>query len=282
MWYRKVEETREGPNSSVELQSLGRWVMSLNDIRLRFLAALLAGTALVAPMALAADEKAQEDEAVQEADDNDPLEGLNRVFFEINDALDTVLLRPIAWVYREVVPEFARNGVRNALDNLDSPVVFANDLLQGEFDRAGETMARFMINSTVGVGGFIDVADDMGVPKHDEDFGQTLAVWGLGEGPYLYLPLLGPSNPRDLAGRAVDIGMDPLTYVDWEDQNAEWAPYTRMGLNVLDLRARNFDTLDNLKETSVDYYAAIRSAYRQLREDAIRNGEPAEDLPEIE
>ncbi|MBI1238443.1 MAG: VacJ family lipoprotein [Alphaproteobacteria bacterium] len=243
----------------------------------------LAGLAAVCLLAGGTPAFAQSEEPRDELGDNDPIEGVNRVIFEVNDVLDRFILRPIAIVYRNVVPDFAQDRIRNTLNNLDSPVIFANDLMQGEFDRAGATMSRFMINSTVGVAGLFDVADELGVPRHTEDFGQTLAVWGLGEGPYLYLPLLGPSNPRDLVGRIVDMGLDPLSYVDWEDEDLEWVPYTRYGLDVVDLRARNIEVLDNLRKTSVDYYAAIRSSYRQLRNDAIRNGEvDIEDLPAIE
>ena len=110
------------------------------------------------------------------------------------------------------MPDFARDGVHNFLANLDSPVTFANDVLQGEVRRAGETLVRAGFNTTAGLGGLIDVADAIGIPPHTEDFGQTMAVWGFSEGPYLVLPLLGPSNPRDAVGRGVDVFFDPLTY----------------------------------------------------------------------
>lgn len=214
---------------------------------------------------------------------NDPLEDVNRLTFDVNNFFDRNLLRPVAIAYRDVVPEFARNGVRNFLDNLESPVIFANDLLQGELDRGGATMARFVINTTVGIGGLIDVAEEIGIPQHSEDFGQTLGVWGAGSGPYLMLPFLGPSNLRDLGGRVVDTGLDPLTYVDWSDANLEAFPIARRALDVIDGRSRSIETLDNLEQSSVDYYAAVRSAYSQRREDEIRNGRPQiEDLPEIE
>jgi phospholipid-binding lipoprotein MlaA len=244
--------------------------------------ATVAGAALLSNVAMA-DESGAAKATAQAETVHDPIEGVNRVIFDVNTFVDRYTLRPAAVVYRAVVPEPARDGIRNALDNLDSPVVFANDLLQGDFDRAGATMARFMINTTVGFGGIFDVASEVGVPDHDEDFGQTLGVWGLGEGPYLVLPLLGPSNLRDLTGRVVDTGLDPLTYVDWEDANLEAFPYLRTGLGVLDGRSRNIETLDNLEQTSVDYYAAIRSAYTQRRRDEIANGQPRlDDLPDIE
>ena len=150
-------------------------------------------------------------EAYKEA--NDPLEPMNRYFFELNYAADELLFKPLAGWYYVALPNFAQDGVRNALRNVRSPVVLANDLFQGETDRAGVTVERFLVNSTMGVGGLFDIASRIGLDYHDEDFGQTLAVAGVGEGPYLMLPLLGPSNPRDAVGRAVDMLFDPLTYV---------------------------------------------------------------------
>ncbi|NWH08437.1 MAG: VacJ family lipoprotein [Alphaproteobacteria bacterium] len=246
--------------------------------------AALAALLTVAAIPVAAQEPTPAPAPVQvEEDTNDPIEGINRGIFWYNNQVDRFFLKPVAKVYRTVVPEFGRNRVRNFLDNLDSPVIFANDLLQGEFDRGGQTMARFMINTTVGVGGLFDVAEDLGVPQHSEDFGQTLAVWGVGEGPYLMLPFLGPSNPRDLTGRIVDLAFDPLTYVDWEEEDLEWVPYARFGLDAVDSRARAIETLDNLEQTSVDFYAAVRSAYRQRRNDEIANGKTQiEDLPDIQ
>lgn len=215
---------------------------------------------------------------VQE-DVNDPFEGTNRFFFRINDFLDDVFLRPAAVIYRAAIPEFGRNRVRNFMNNLDAPVVFANDILQGEIDRAGDTFLRFGINTTFGIGGLFDVATDWGIPFHDEDFGQTLAVWGAGEGPYAYLPILGPSNFRDSMGRLVDIGFDPLTYVHWGQY--DYVPWVRTAVNVIDLRSRNIETLDEIERTSVDYYASIRSIYRQYRKNEILNGE-AGDLPDFD
>jgi phospholipid-binding lipoprotein MlaA len=138
-------------------------------------------------------------------DDNDPLEGLNRGIFEFNRVVDGVLIKPAAQIYRGVLPQQAQDSVRSFLRNLRSPVILANDVLQGDMDRAGSTIGRFLVNTTLGIGGLFDVASELGMPFHDEDFGQTLAVWGVGEGPYLVLPLLGPSNPRDAVGLARSI-----------------------------------------------------------------------------
>ena len=219
---------------------------------------------------------------IQANDTNDPFEGGNRVLFDVNQALDAVLLRPVAVVYHTVLPDFAQDGVRNFMNNLNSPVIFANDLLQGETDRAGHTLLRFGINSTIGIGGLVDVAKELDIPYHDEDFGQTLGTWGVGEGPYLYMLVMGPSNIRDLTGFVVDRGMDPLTYVNWGDDELEYAPVARTVLNVIDLRSRNIETLDDIERSSVDYYASIRSLYRQSRADAVRNGAPSQDLPDFD
>ncbi len=219
---------------------------------------------------------------LQTPDDNDPFESGNRIMFDVNQALDEILLRPVSVVYRAVVPDFAQDGVRNFMNNLNAPVIFANDVLQGESDRAGTTLLRFGINSTIGIGGLIDVAKELDMPYHDEDFGQTLGTWGAGEGPYLYFLVMGPSNIRDFGGFVVDRGLDPLTYVNWGNDELEYVPLARTVLNVIDLRARNIETLDEIERSSVDYYASIRSLYRQSRADAIRNGAASSDLPDFE
>jgi phospholipid-binding lipoprotein MlaA len=137
-----------------------------------------------------------------------------------------------------------------------------------------------VVNTTVGVGGIIDVADRWGLPRHREDFGQTLARLGIGEGPYLFIPLFGPANPRDLFGYGTDLFFQPLTYVQWGDES--YVPYVRYGIDLLDLRARNIETLDEIEQTSLDYYASVRSLYRQSRNNEINNGAAAiEDLPDF-
>jgi phospholipid-binding lipoprotein MlaA len=212
---------------------------------------------------------------------NDPIEPLNRYFFELNRFLDIIIVKPVATWYEGVVPDPARNGIRNFLDNLDSPVILANDGLQGEWDRAGVTATRFGINSTVGVLGLFDPASGWGYPQHREDFGQTLATYGTPEGPYIFLPILGPAPPRDLTGFIVDKFFDPLTYIYWN------GPYTvsvtRFVVNGIDVRSRNLGTLDQIERTSVDYYATVRSLYRQSRNNEIANGKTTnESLPDID
>ncbi len=217
-------------------------------------------------------------EAYNEA--NDPLEPMNRYFFEVNQFLDEILLKPFAGWYHLALPDPAEDGVRNFLRNLKSPVYLANDLFQGEWDRAGTTAARFVINSTIGIGGFIDVASMMDLQHHEEDFGQTLAVYGAGEGPYLHLPIIGPSNPRDATGRLVDYALDPLTWVGYV-YDVSYINTARAGLDAIDTRARNLEAIDELKKGSVDFYATVRSLYRQRRNDLIKNGETEQTASQI-
>ncbi len=219
-----------------------------------------------------------EDLAVYE-EANDPLEEFNRHIDKANRAIDRYVLRPIASAYSSGVPSPLRDAVRNFFDNLRAPVILANDLLQGEGERAGITVARFLTNTTLGLGGFIDTADKVfGLEFHDEDFGQTLAVWGVDEGFYLVLPLIGPSNPRDAVGIVVDSFLDPWNYL-LTAADIEYGPAVRSILNGIDLRARNIDTLDEIERTSIDSYATLRSLYRQRRADEIRNGDPLSTRP---
>lgn len=202
---------------------------------------------------------------------NDPLEPLNRAVFTFNQGIDTMFLRPAATVYNGVLPAPAKTGVHNFLRNLHLPIVFINDVLQGEGVRARKTLGRFIINSTFGVLGFGDPATGVGLTYRAEDFGQTLAKWGVSDGPYLVLPLLGPSNPRDAAGVLVDFFADPVSR--WAQNTDEgWTTWARRGLEAVDARARNAKEIDSLERTSLDYYATIRSLYRQHRRDQINNG----------
>jgi len=211
---------------------------------------------------------------------NDPYEPTNRKIFEFNQSLDKHVAKPVAVFYNHAVPEPVRDSIHNVLTNLGKPVVFGNDVLQGEAERGLETVGRFTINSTLGIGGFFDVATRWGLPDHSEDFGQTLGVWGVGEGPYLVMPALGPAPPRDLAGDVADQFMDPLAYVRFDGY---WTfTYVRAGMGVLDLRARHVEDLDSIERSSVDYYATQRSLYRQFRNSEIRNGAPDNsDLPDL-
>ena len=166
----------------------------------------------------------------------------------------------------------------DALDNLRAPVIFLNDVLQGELKRAATTLVRFIINSTLGLLGLNDIATDLGIKGHNEDFGQTLAVWGVPEGPYVMLPLFGPSNPRDAIGMVVDFLIDPFNI--WAgNTDRDFAVFARSGTRAVDLRAIYMEALDELEKSSLDFYASIRSLYRQRRANEINNGEPSANMP---
>ncbi|HEX9647524.1 MAG TPA: VacJ family lipoprotein [Alphaproteobacteria bacterium] len=207
---------------------------------------------------------------------NDPIEPFNRGVFEFNLFIDRILLKPAAQAYDWLFPAELKSSIHNILSNANEPVNLANATLQGNMERAVTALGRVLINTTLGIGGMIDVASDLGLGPIDEDFGQTLAVWGMGDGPYLMLPLLGPSSVRDGIGRGVDIFLDPMTYV-LANSDKDFIGPSIMATTAVDLRARNLERLDEIERTSVDFYAAIRSLYRQRRDDLIRNGEPSDD-----
>ncbi|MHA1598128.1 MAG: MlaA family lipoprotein [Alphaproteobacteria bacterium] len=213
---------------------------------------------------------------------NDPAEPTNRTIFAINQGLDKVLLKPVARAYKEVAPDKVRLGIHNVLNNIRTPVIFFNDVLQGDFDHALITLIRFLINSTAGIFGIRDTAADLGIEFRNEDFGQTLAVWNIPEGPYVMLPIFGPSNPRDAVGRVVDFIIDPLNIWAGNTGN-DWVPISETATDAVSFRARHYDTIEDLERSSLDFYAAVRSLYRQRRNDEINNGEiePGTSVPSI-
>lgn len=216
--------------------------------------------------------------------ENDPYEGFNRGVWEFNQAIDTVAIKPATTVYRTVTPVPARRGIRGILANLSEPFSFINNLLQGKPDRAFNSLGRFLVNSTIGVGGLADHATDLGLPPTDEDFGQTLAVAGAKESPYLVLPLLGPSTVRDAVGTAVEFVADPARVVINEELTAT-QEYAVTGTRVLNGRSQLIESgAEELLDSSADPYAAARSAYFQRRSAAIRDEEsgPATLTPEEE
>jgi len=209
------------------------------------------------------------------AESNDQLEPFNRAMFKVDQGIDAVLTRPIVSTYRSIIPDPARRGVTNFLRNLRSPITFANSLLQGNVDRAGQTIGRFVVNSTFGILGFADIAADLGTPYQYEDFGQTLAKWGVGDGSYLYVPVFGPMSIRDGAGMLVDnFAFDPVTWYSY-GKNPAWVDWAYFGALYVDVKASTMPATDELKASSIDYYAALRAAYRQNRAKEIRNGAPA-------
>lgn len=212
----------------------------------------------------------------------DPIEGVNRGIFKFNDAVDTAVIRPVAKGYRKAVPQPARTGIRNVLHNLQSPQIIANNLLQGDIKGVGDSSTRFVANTLLGVGGIFDVAGKEGIKYEPEDFGQTLGVWGVGNSPYLVLPLLGPSSARDTAGMIVDTYADPLRLWLTNTDNEAWY-YGKVAVSTVDKREELLDVLDDLKKNSIDYYAAVRSSYAQRREAQVRDQEGAGTaIPDIQ
>lgn len=213
----------------------------------------------------------------------DPFEPVNRAVFQFNDAADRAIVGPAARTYARVTPDPAQRGVRNVFNNLNRPVVLANTLLQGDLDRSSEVLISFLTDTTFGIGGLFALAEANGVPQHTEDFGQTLAVWGVGEGPYIMLPLLGPSNLRDGAGRFVDRYPHPFNWTEEFSSSEEaWA---LRGLNGLRFRADAETAFSTLDRTAIDPYVQMRSAYRQLRSRQIHDGDgdgEFEDLPDFD
>lgn len=201
---------------------------------------------------------------------NDPVEPGNRSVFAFNQGFDKYLLKPVAEGYRDYVPYDLRMRIRDFLTNLSEPLVAVNDVFQGEFGRAGQSTFRFIINCGIGFFGIVDVAGQAGLEHHDEDFGQTLAVWGVPEGPYVMLPILGPSNPRDAVGKVVDYFIDPVSL--WGPDVPDLAEYSKAGVGGVDKREHYIDALNDIERSSLDFYASMRTLYRQKRNDEIRNG----------
>lgn len=210
---------------------------------------------------------------------NDPWEKTNRDIFDFDVRMDHDVARPIAKGYREVVPELVRDGIQNALNNMNAPIVLTNDVLQGEGGKAANTANRILINSTLGVGGLIDVASKIGILGHDNDFGITLGKNGIAEGSYLVLPFAGPLPPRDLLGTAVDQAFNPLTYVRFHGKDT-WM-VVRFGIDILESRASTVDEVETIERSSIDFYATIRNLYRQSRNAKINEGTRADDLPNL-
>lgn len=237
---------------------------------------ILAALCLSLALGATACAKAQKPEATYNAREaSDPIEPVNRFIFGFNDILDRVLLEPLAKGYNAVLPQFVRNSVQSFMRNLQSPLIVANNLLQGDIGDAGVATARFVINSTIGVAGLVDVAKTQGLTYEKEDFGQTLAKWGVGNGFYLVLPILGPSSLRDATGSLVDAYADPVRIVSDNTDNM-WIYYTREAVEGLDTRSRMITAIDDMRRNNLDYYAAVRSAYGQKRDSLVRDEKPGD------
>ena len=207
----------------------------------------------------------------------DPLEPLNRAIFSFNNVADRIVLEPVAKGYKKL-PSPVQSGISNFLSNLRTPLVVVNQFLQGQGQNALQSSGRFILNSTVGVFGLFDVADKVGLEEKEEDFGQTLATWGVGDGFYVVLPLFGPSNLRDTSGMILTMMTDPINaYVVSEGE--AWIVPMRTAANAVDQRSKIIDEVNALRDNSVDYYAAVRSSYYQNRNAAIDNIDDSELTP---
>ncbi|MGV6857459.1 MAG: MlaA family lipoprotein [bacterium] len=206
------------------------------------------------------------------ANPDDPWESYNRKVFTFNDKLDKAVVKPVTKGYQAVTPDIVEEGVSNFFSNLGDISNSANNLLQGNFLDSGSDLLRIVINTTVGFGGLVDVASRAGLTKHDEDFGQTLAVWEISSGPYVMLPLLGPSTLRDTGALVVDYAFDPLTWVD--DARLRNSLF---GLSLIDRRSALMKAEDVIGDNFFDRYTMIRNAYLAHREALVRNGEEGSD-----
>jgi phospholipid-binding lipoprotein MlaA len=214
-------------------------------------------------------------------DPADPWEGLNRGFFRLHEALDKTLFRPAAIAYKRIIPKPARTGLSNAISNLGEPAVAVNDLLQGHGKKAGESLTRFAGNSTFGLAGIFDVATPSGLPHHDNDFGLTLARYGVKPGPYLFVPLVGPTSVRDAVGGAAALVLNPLVYARYPGDDAVGA--TTVIAGGLQTRADADGDLQTLYASATDPYASIRSYYMQSREAKVSGGKlDIEALPDFD
>ena len=207
----------------------------------------------------------------------DPFEPVNRAIFSFNNVADRIVLEPIAKGYKKL-PSPLQSGINNFLSNLRAPLVVVNQLLQGQADNAIQSSGRFFVNSTVGVFGLFDVAEKIGLEEKEEDYGQTLATWGVGDGFYIVLPLFGPSNLRDTTGMVLTMITDPINAYAVSEGEA-WLVPMRTAANAVDQRSQIIDEVNALRDNSVDYYAAVRSSYYQNRNAAINNVDDSELTP---
>ncbi len=224
-------------------------------------------------LSLAACSTTKEPIYVGDIEVHDPYEGFNRAMLDVNEGVDTVLLEPVARGYRAATPKAFRYALRNFLRNLKSPIIIGNELLQGDLEGVGNATARMVINTLAGFGGILDLAADGGIEYQPEDFGQTLAVWGVDNGPYFVIPILGPTTTRDSFGMLVDAYADPLRLYLFNTDQEAWH-YGRLGAGIVDQREELLNVLDDLRRNSFDYYAALRSAYIQRRAALIRDENP--------
>jgi phospholipid-binding lipoprotein MlaA len=205
----------------------------------------------------------------------DPLEPMNRALYQVHDVLDTNVVKPVAEGYVSVVPQFIRTGFANVFNNIDDLFSAVNGLLQGKPDKAGNDLGRVMVNTLFGIGGLIDIASDAGIERGNEDFGQTFAVWGFPQGPYLFIPLFGPTTVRDGTGTLVRIALGPVSYIaNVPVRNSIY------GVGYIDLRSQALESGSILDTAALDRYVFIRNAYLQRRRYLIYDGKPPPETEE--
>ena len=210
-------------------------------------------------------------------DERDPIEGFNRSMYNFNEGMDKVLFNPVAKLYQAITPDFVEKGISNFFNNIDDISIIANDILQLKIGQAYMDTARFVFNSTLGLAGFRDVSSQMGLEKHDEDFGQTLAVWGVGAGPYIVVPIFGPTTLRDSTSLVVDdVLLNPVTYLN----NNDALKAGILTLNFIDIKADLLTANDLIDEAALDQYEFTKNAYFSRRESQINDGR-LEPLPDF-
>jgi phospholipid-binding lipoprotein MlaA len=210
-------------------------------------------------------------------DPNDPYEPVNRQILDVNLALDNHVIKPVALAYRDVLGPWPRTRIRRFLQNIEEPAAFVNDVLQGRLVDAGDVAVRFAVNSTLGGAGFFDVATDLvGTPRQERDFGQTLYSWGVPDGPYLMVPILGPSNPRDFVGTVANGFLNPISWLLPLPANLG-----RGVVSGIDEREQNIGALEELQRSSLDFYARLRSVWRQHRSAQLGRSSAQDENPDV-
>lgn len=213
--------------------------------------------------------------------DDDPFEAINRRVFTFNQYVDALLLDPVANMYRMAVPEDVQISVANILHNASEPVIFINDCLQKKRKKALESFSRFMINSVFGILGIFDVAKRLGLDPHKESFNTTLKHYGVPQGPYIVLPVLGPANPRFVLGTIVDFYIDPVRYYAQKHDRRSWT-YWRTGMQFITVRANLTEDMRNFRENSIDFYAAVRSFFKQYMDSSRMDGKVQYESPSLD
>ena len=258
------------PAAAADSAAAGNAPRAVSDVRLADQAEVVEDFTVVeeAPVAAEPDPLFDDDFDLGPPPQPDPFEGINRQTHRFNQGVDRFVLDPITWAYRKVTPRVVRDSLLNFFSNLTEPTTVVNDLLQREWDDASIAFTRIVVNSTLGLGGLFDPAAALDLEPHASDFGQTMALAGVGSGPYVVLPVLGPSNVRDGVGLAVDVVFRPSTFVVPLADQIVFTAIQGGGFGFT-LREQEYDKLQALKESSVDYYAALRSAYSQHRSAVI-------------